>query len=100
MSGGTPKLVAIELRPPGHKAGLCVVKLGEVVTWPPGLKVWFPRGGIFEPDTQHPDVGGAQVARDLSDDLFDTPIEYCIYDKEQHVFVEGNSHPALIIKRP
>ena len=101
MDGRTPKTV------PTARAsnlplsvGLCVVEQGQMVKWgaPEGhtISVWFPHEGIFATTT--PDPAGATVLPDAAP--LDTPIAYCIYDHTDGVFIEGNSHPLLIIKKP
>ena len=101
MTVTTPKTVVIGVREDGVLAAERVeVTQGQTVRWdaPEGhvVSVWFPRSGVFE--TQTPDPSGAMVDPDAGPT--DVDVEYCIYDHTDHAFVEGGSHPVMLIKEP
>jgi len=84
-----------------YKLGVCEVVRGQQVQWigydNHELLIWVPDDRIFAGLTREPESAGATIADDAPL-TGEKGVHYTVYDVDARVYVEGNSHPVMIIK--
>ncbi|MBD3348179.1 MAG: hypothetical protein GF400_03150 [Candidatus Eisenbacteria bacterium] len=97
-----PKTVAlVEAKEGTGRVAECQVKRGDEVVWDAGgthITVWFPQRGVFPKSGI--DIRSGKGSLTVKEDAPEGTYHYAIYCHDTKRFLEGNSHPVMIVKGP
>ncbi len=85
----------------GQRVGGCCVSRGDEVVWDAGethITVWFPQPDVFPKSDV--DIRGGTGSLTVKEDAPLGTYYYAIYCHDTRCFLEGNSHPVMIVKKP
>jgi len=82
-----------------QRVSACHAKRGDEVVWDAGkthITVWFPQPGILS--KSNVDIRGGTGSLTVKEDAPAGTYHYAIYCHDTKSFLEGDSHPVMIVK--